>query len=388
MAGGLNLDAALFRFYFDEEQKRKSVITSAFIYSVGASIVVCLISFLLFSIFKGFMFKGPQQQDALFIALLSIPFMVAQNNALMLLRAQRRVLAFVCMSVANLLITLSLAIYLVKCSALGIKAVFVAMLISQAVVSSAGLLLLRKNFALSSVSAEIKNKMLLYSLPLIIPTMIGTFLGSINKYILQIYHGFSEVGVYAIGLKISMVMGLVALSVRQAWLPYAFSNMDKEDFKEKCSRAFKRFVGLLFLLAVLTVIFSRGLISLISTKDYLDAASIVGYICLGAIFINLSGSFFNLGHFIKKNTLFVFVAYITGFLINITLAVVLVPRISITGAAASLALGHFTTAMLLLYFSRRFYKIPYDLRFLFSLVTIYLLFFVGWNSYIKLGGAI
>lgn len=382
MIATLCLDTALLRFYYDDKDKKEIIITSVFMFSFISSLVFCMLSFLFFITFKGAIFKTPEEINALFIALLSIPFTVILTNELMLLRIQRKAFIFVLLSTSNLVISLPLIIFLVKYTTLGIRAVFVATGISQSMLSLIGIFYLRKNFTFSSISLNINKKMLFYSIPLLVPSLVGTFLGNINKYFLQFYHGLSSVAIYGVGLKISMVIGLVVMSFRQAWIPYAFSIMDKEGSREKYNFVFKGFLTLLFILAMLTIIFAKQLILIISNKNYLDAKSVIGYICLGTIFINLSGNFFNLGIHAKKNTVYSLFSYIAGFLINIILAIILVPKYSIIGAGLAMVGGHFVIAMLLFYFSNKVYKIHYDLKLLFAVIALYLffLFLFGVNT--------
>lgn len=114
MCAGLNLDAALLRFYYDSEYNKRAVISSVFILSIVSSIFFCLGSFLLFGFLKGHIFKTSEEINCLFIALLSMPFIVCLTNELMLIRVQRKPSLFVLMSSAIVLLTLILTIVLIK----------------------------------------------------------------------------------------------------------------------------------------------------------------------------------------------------------------------------------------------------------------------------------
>ncbi len=378
LCANLGLDSALLRFYYDSNHKKGVLATSILAISVISALAFCLITFLFFVFFKGFMFRTVEEKEALFIALLSVPFMVCLMNQFMLLRLERKAGVFLLLSVVYVLLTPFLTAFFMQFSYLGIRSFFIALLISHATVSGVGFLCLRKNFSLSLLSLDIKSQLLLYSLPLLIPALLGTFLGSINKYILQFYKGLAAVGIYGIGIKIGSILGLIGMSFRQAWIPYAFSIMDKGEAKRKYNLGFRIFITVLFALAFLVVLFSKQIILLVSSPKYLAAQAVIGYICLGVIFINLAGNFFNFGLLIKKRTFYSFLSYIIGLFINVILAIILVPRFSFVGASVSMLFGYFTTAILLLYFSETMHKIQYDLKFLFGLLFIYSLFLIIW----------
>jgi len=380
MIANLSLDAALLRFYYEKEYSKEIVTTSVFIYSLISSILISFTSFLFFYYSSGAIFKTQEAFRALTIGLSSIPFTVLLTNELILLRAQEKALSFICASIANLVFMFFLTVFFTKFTPYGISSFFLANLISQALTSSVLFFYLKKNFVFTfSTHGNLKNKIFLYSIPLLIPSLLGTFIGSINKYFLQFYHDSSAVAIYSIGLKVSMILGLIGLSFRQAWLPYAFSISDNENAQKKYNQMFKVFLFIFFTVGALIIVFAKPLILLISNKDYLSAKGILGYLCLSSILINLSGSFFNLGILIKKKTSYLLLAYLLGIFVNLVLNFILVPRYSIIGAGISLVSGHFLITMLLFYFSRRIYKSTYELRFLFGFIALFIVFLFIWR---------
>ncbi|NQT00249.1 MAG: oligosaccharide flippase family protein [Candidatus Omnitrophica bacterium] len=381
ICANLGLDSALLRFYYDQKQEKRALVTSTFALSFLSTALFCLCAILFFNVFKGFIFRTAEELRALLFGLLSVPFIACLKNQLILLRAQRKVLVFALLSACYITLTLVLTVLFVKYTSLGISSFFAATLISQVLVSLAGLIYLRQNFSWPLMSLGLKGKLLSYSMPLLIPALIGTFLASINKYFLSSFKDLSAVGIYAIGVKVSAILSLLGMSFRQAWIPYAFSIMDNAQAGQRYNRVFRLFIVIFFVLACLVTIFSRQIILLLSSESYLAARLIVGYFCLGVIFANLSGNFFNLGILMKKKTAYSSWAYLAGFLVNIILAFTLVPRYFIVGAALAALSGYFVTAMLLLIFSNRVYKIGYDLRLLFGLLGGYLVFLNVWSRF-------
>jgi len=222
--------------------------------------------------------------------------------------------------------------------------------------------------------------MLSFSLPLIIPGLVASFLLTMNKYFLQYYHGFESVAIFGIGAKFSMAVAFIAIPFRQAWLPYAFSIMNNDDSKakEKFRFVYKIFIIIIFGVVFSTLFFSKIIVLIISNENYLNAVSILGFICLGGIMANLCGNFFSFGIYNIKKTSFSLVAYCCGLIINMTLLIILVPKYSIVGAGISFLSAHSLIAMLLYYFSNKFYKVNYDLILLISFSIIFLITNILW----------
>jgi len=381
---GLGLDAALLRFYYDGESGRSLMVTFVFVACAVSSVIFTVLTILFFIIFKGLLFIDPQELHAFFIGLLAIPFIVCLSNQLILLRAQRKAHVFVLISTVNLVLIPVLTIVFQKYLHLGLKSYFVALVTSQLISVLLGAGTLKDSFSFEALPSGFKNKIFVFSLPLLIPMVLGGFLGGVNKYFLQFYHGLSQVAIFSIGLKITMVIGFFGMSFRQAWFSYALSKMDSPDAKEKYKTAFNIFVTVLFAVAFLVIILAKPLILILSGIEYLDARFILAYVCLGTILINLSGSFFNLGLYIKKHTLYSMFAYILGFMVNILTAFMLVPRYSLLGASVSLLLGHITIAALLLYFSNKFYPVRFNLGLLAAYAVLFLIFAQTWGNLIWL----
>lgn len=360
----LGLDTALMRFYFDEEARKEELAAFIFMACLASGIIFTGLTFVFFKVFKGFLFSSAKELDAFFTGLLAVPFIVCLNNQLVLLRAQRRAHLFVFISTVNLILTPALTILFEQYLRLGLKSYFIALLISQFISVILALSTLKRSISFKALSGLDKRKVFVFSLPLLIPLVLGAYLGGINKYFLQFYHGLSSVAIFGIGLKITMIIGFFGMSFRQAWFSYAFSKIGSADAEEKYKSAFSGFITVLFLVAFLVIIFAKPVILVISSREYLDARQILPYVCLGTIIVNLSGSFFNLGLHIKKRTGYSLAAYIIGFLVNITAAYLFVPRYSVIGAGISLLLGHISIAMLLLYFSNRLYPVKYNLKLL------------------------
>lgn len=370
---GLGLDTAILRFFHEEEEVlRKKIISSTImVASLISALVIAALSLLFFSLVEVGIFS--QAKSSLFLALADIPAVVFIANIQALLRIRKKALWFSTIAFSRILLTFVFTFMMIKFFSLGIASLFISIFIVDGSLSAISFFSLR-NYCSLRFSIPVFKKTFSYSLPLIFSSLIIVLLANVNKYFLRQFHGFQAVGIYAVGQKICMALGIAGMSFRQAWIPHAFSIINQDDSRLVYKNTFRGFVLVFFSCAALLVLASPWLIPIISSEAYLGATVVVGYVCAGIILINISGSFFNLGIHIKQKTKFSFIAYAAGLAVNILLNILLIPKFSILGAGLALFAGYFVTAGILLYFSERLYRISYDLRLFFIILSVYLLF--------------
>lgn len=369
---GLGLDSAILRFFCGEEdiEKQRRVCSTVMTASMVSALAFVILSFFFFYLIDIGIFS--QAKIPLFLALADIPFAVFIANIQAFLRISKKAIWFCLIAFLRILFTFFLTFILIRLFSFGIASLFLSILIVDGALTLITLPFLRNYFSFDFSPLTLK-KTLSYSLPLILSSLIIVLLGNINKYFLQHFHGLRAVGVYAVGQKICMVLGIGGTSFRQAWIPHAFSIMQKGDSEVIYRKTFTAFILIFFTCALLLVLTAPWLIPFISSGKYAEAAVIIGYVSAGIILINLSGSFFNLGIHIKEKTKFSAVAYISGLAVNIALNLALIPYFSILGAGLALLAGYFVTAILLFYFSNRIYRISYNMKLFLIVLGSYLI---------------
>jgi len=378
---GFNLDSSILRFFHEENAERKKIIISTII--IGSTLSSAIFSVLLIASLRylpACLFTLSDSMSPLYIALISMPFMVFVTNILAVLMIQQKSVQYTFFSLFKVISVFILTFILIKVYDFGIAGVFLANLIVYVILSVVGMFyLVYRNFFRFVFSLVDFKKILFYSSPLILSSLSWILLGNINKYFLRFLDGPESVGIYSVGLEICMVLGVLGAAFRQAWIPYAFSITKDSDNASIYSGMFKKFITVFFIAAIMIAVFAKPAILILSSQKYLPASLIMGYMAVGILFVNLSGSFFNLGVLIKKKTGLSAVAYFLGVVVNVALNLLLIPRYSILGATLALLFGYLVTAGLLLYFSNRVYKISYDLKLLFYLLILYLAFIFTWN---------
>ena len=197
-----------------------------------------------------------------------------------------------------------------------------------------------------------------------IPVRVGAWaLRVADRLILQAYVPLSMVGVYAVGYMLgSAVFEVVASAVNSAILPF-FYGTAAERSEAESKRVFARVAAwdaaLIGFLALATTLFAREAILLLTTPDYLAAATIVPFVAWASAFQALA-HVPSRGIYLARRTGLLPLVFIVPAILNVGLNLVLVPRFGIVGAAWATLGAYPVLFVLTLVAGQRAYRIPYD----------------------------
>lgn len=207
---------------------------------------------------------------------------------------------------------------------------------------------------------EISN----YSLPLVVSNLAAWLLRLSDRYILKLYKGSHEVGIYSASYNISEnSILLLASLILLASGPISINIWEKKGLDE--SKIFVNKTTRLFLiicipLVVILSILSKPIIMLMTGNEYLDGYKIVPLVVSGAFFLGLQQRFQLAFLFYKKTKILLF-ATVTSGLLNLILNLFLIPKYGYMGAAITTFVSYLILFLLVCFFSRRFFvwNFPY-----------------------------
>ena len=202
--------------------------------------------------------------------------------------------------------------------------------------------------------------MIAYSLPLV-PSSIGVFLnGYADRIAIRSQLGLGDVGLYGVGYRLSLVVGLVLLGFQGALTPLVLARHAEPSTPASLARILRVFcaIGLLVLLLVST--FADELLRILTRPAYYAAEDVVPLVVAAAF---LAGMYiFAPGLNIAKRTRPFAVIAATAGLANLGLAFLLVGPLGIRGAALAFLLTAAAGWGSLMAMSQRLYPVPHDWR--------------------------
>jgi len=303
------------------------------------------------------------------------------------LRMKHKVYKFVAIRTISIFSNLILNIILLnhfKNSPYIIDGIFIANIISSLI--SVTLFFDYFKSIFNGIDKMLLKKIFLYSFPFLPAGLSSIIMQVIDRPIMLKLTSPYWVGIYQANYRLAIFMSLIVTMFDQAWRPFVIEKAKDEKAPEIFSKVFSYFT---FILASLWLIlaffiediakFNIGRISLINSNYWQGLyiiPIIMGAYIFNGIYINFLASII-----IKKNTYSIMIATMAGATLNIIFNLLLIPKYNISGAAFSVLISYISMALIIYYFARKTYFIPYEFGKFFKLIFITLLTFFIYNYY-------
>ncbi|MCW8804273.1 MAG: oligosaccharide flippase family protein [Ignavibacteriaceae bacterium] len=282
------------------------------------------------------------------------------------LRLDRKAKIFSLYKIINISANIFLNIYLILILHWGIEAIVISNLIASAVSLLLVSCTIFKNFKLKFHSLLFK-RLLKFGLPFLPAGFAVMLVQVIDVPILEKLTDLKTVGIYKANYKLGIFMMLFVNMFQFAWQPFFLQNAKEPNAKEMFSKVLTYFtlVG-----SIILVILSLFISDLAQIK--IAGFSIIGFqywaglnivpIILLAYLINGMYSVFSAGIYIEEKSIYVPIITGTGALVNVVVNFLLIPVLSLTGAAIATLASYFVMALGYYYVTQKFYKVKYELR--------------------------
>ncbi|HID12177.1 MAG TPA: hypothetical protein EYP17_12925, partial [Candidatus Latescibacteria bacterium] len=207
--------------------------------------------------------------------------------------------------------------------------------------------------------AQLK-RMLRFGLPLLPASLAIWILTWSDRYLLRLLTNYSEVGLYDVAYKFGMIVNMVLVTpFRTAWLPFLFSVRDNPDSERIYGTVLTYFLIAAMALFLLLSLFSREIVRLLTTPDYLPAHRAIplialGYLCYGVYYI------VDAGVLLEGKTQFYPLITGAGAALNVGLNLWLIPRFGMMGAALATLIAYVFIACAMYWASRICHPIAYE----------------------------
>lgn len=358
---GFNAGSALNRFYFDKKLDYSKVFYNVIVLTLASILMLFSIAFLFQNFISSYFNFNP-----IWIYYLVIYQLVNKISEYLLITYQVREKAIqygvfrIFKTSMDVIFSLLFLIYFedklhgkISGQLLGISiAGFVALFI-----------ILKEKLISFSIDRDYINKILHYSVPLI-PHAIGAFIINLSdRLIIKHYMGDEQVGLYAVGYQVGMILSMIQNSFNQAWVPWFFKQLNKNDhqIKLKIVKITYLYIIALLLICYLLYLFSPFIFTYFINANYKEAMIFIPYVALGYAFNGMYKMMVNYLFYIKK-TKIIGITTILIALFNIGLNFVLIPEIGTIGAAIATTLSFAFQFIIFAIFALKDYKMPWLLK--------------------------
>lgn len=193
------------------------------------------------------------------------------------------------------------------------------------------------------ISKEYWKYALIISIPLIFHNLSGIVNIQFDRILINKYIGASETGIYSFANNVGMIIMVLWTSTNQAWVPWFYEKMEKEDHINIRKRA-KNFRDFFTLIYILILFLSPEIIKIMADKSYWEGLFIVPFIFM-AYYFNLMYSFEANIEFYTKKTHMIATGTIFAAAINVILNIIFIPKYGYPAAAITTVISNFSLFM-------------------------------------------
>jgi len=365
------------QFYeYDNEEKRKAVVSTAFFFILAYCLVFTGILFLFKNGISTLLFKTTQYATIIRIGIATVFFQALVFIPQTVIRLRERPVLHISLGTGRVVLLTILTALFIAVFKKGLLGIYQALFITAVIAFAGYMVFTVKNFTFKFNITELKH--LLHLGFAFFPALILTWvIESSDRYILNMLTDLSSVGIYSLGYKIGQISMLVVKSFYLGWIPIIFAIVKLDNAPRIFGKLGTYFTIVISLFIFTLSLYSKELISLLATPEYISAYRIVFPICLSYLFYGLH-TFFIAGMVIKKSLYSLPLLLFIGAFFNVGLNFLLIPRLGIIGAAIATLISYVTIAFLTYYFSQKNYYIPYEVKKIVTIVLVGLaIYFLG-----------
>ncbi|MCI9336169.1 MAG: oligosaccharide flippase family protein [Lachnospiraceae bacterium] len=343
----IQIGQAMFRFLidFEDEEKGKNVITTGIVFALAPA--------LLSTFFLGAAYSAYGLKCCIAISLYMI--IVAYYNIFaQIARGLKKTREYSIAAIIQALANMALVLFLLNGLNLGLFGLFVC--VDLAYLIGAVFLFtacgIPRYFKPDYFDKKLLREMLSYSWPMVPNTLSLWIIGVCDKFIIRIFLGLEQNGIYAIAQKIPNLFSIAYGTFNLAWQESAFTSVTDEDheryYSEIFSMLFRFLVGCMLLLMAATPI----LFFLLIRGDY-DAAYSQMPILYIAILLDCIAAFLGSIYLAKKATKSVGITSVLGAAINCIINLTMIQRFGLYAASVSTAVSYLILILYRIYDLRR-----------------------------------
>lgn len=218
----LSLDVSISRFYYEwPDHARKARLGTVWITSWLSSIILGLISLVVFSFISSVLFPDVAFFPYVFFSITYAILSQLDRITFTTIRIKRLPWLYSAYSVLSFLLQAFLSIYFVVIMDWKVLGYLVALNISELLIVLAGIGLMVR-FAQPNIHTTGIKESLKFSLPLIPNAVLGTLSSVADRFLLQQFTSLEMVGAYSLSLKFVSLIPMLHEAIKMSFVPFVF----------------------------------------------------------------------------------------------------------------------------------------------------------------------
>ena len=331
---------AMYRMFFEktDDEYKKSVCSTAFVFTLFTSFIVFFVMILTRSIIAQFFFSD--QEYAYVVYLSAIAVLVGGTNSIISAptRMQNKRTVYLIANTVSPVLSYSISIPLLLNDHYVI-ALPLAAVISGATMETAFGIMNRKWFNPRKFSKQLLKQLLQIGVPLLPNFLIYWIFNSSDKIMITNILGIGMAGIYSVSSKLGHASQLIYIAFAGGWQYFAFSTMNDTDQVKTNSMIFEYLGIISFIATSFICAWSYPIFGLLFTEQYLSGYIAAPYLFLAPLLQMLFQVACNQFIVIKKTWPNMLILSL-GAIFNVILNYMLIPILGIEGASIATLVGY------------------------------------------------
>lgn len=207
-------------------------------------------------------------------------------------------------------------------------------------------------------TAKLTKEMAKYSFPLVAGNLAAWILSLSDRYILELYRGAHEVGIYSASYNISAHSIMLLASLFMLASSPIMINIWENKGEGKSTEFVNKLTRYYLIVCIPAVVglsaLAKPVIDILTGEEYLMGYQVIPFVTLGALFLGLQQRF-QAGFLFYKKTGFIAFSIVTSGLLNLGLNFLLIPKYGYMAAALTTLVSYAFLLFLMIITSRRFF---------------------------------
>jgi O-antigen/teichoic acid export membrane protein len=332
IVGALSLNTFVLRNYFasDDENERKKLIGSIFIFICIFNLVLVLLQMLFLPFIIHYFKINIAFNPYFLLSLINNFFDVISILPLVLYRVKEDARGFLILSLSRTILQFILTYVLVVVLGKGLEGSYYARLIVNIPFLFLYFHLIRKSAIMKMDYSLLKNA-IQFSLPLLPGSLAYLFASLSDRIVLERYVGLNELGIYSVAATLALVLNIVIQSLYKTFEPVLFREFHNDNFDEINLKFYKIYLCILIVAAFATACFSKEFFLVATSANFLSAYKIVPFLLISVIISGINTYLNILMITLNKQKLVSVVSIISGG-VSVALNLILIPILGFYGA--------------------------------------------------------
>ncbi len=356
------IQSSFFRFYFQaaDERGRLTIVRTSFWFTMGTATLALAAGLVFAGAIAQALYGSTEHTDLVRAAFVGLWASMNYDQLTALFRVEERSVSFALASLTNVAVTIGATILLVVVFDKGPLGVLVGNF-SGTLAVYAVLLAYRRTQLGLEFDRDVFRRMTAWGMPFVPSVLALNAIDFSDRFFLSRLRDQHELGLYAIGMRISAALLFLLAAFRTAWPAFAYSIRD--------DREAKRTYG--FVLTYVTFFSAWGalalglgspwLVRLLTTPDFYRGSRVVpllafAFVVFGAYVIVVT----SIGRAGRRGSNWI----VTGAaaLLNVVLNLILIPPYGMVGAAVSMLVSYFAMFVGITWKAQRAFRVDYQWR--------------------------